>query len=163
LRQDRCRQDDLVGSFGPGKYFGEAIRCVVVAHRGTDDFTAPVGDDGTFLRARNLYAAGEDVVLAIAHQCGQGPVFQTALVWAGLAERPRLRVGQPAFHHVARALEPLEHGHGVVSAQTSRKGVRHTSGQQVDFAHVALGRTSRDHFDADRLGSALKKGNQLTQ
>jgi hypothetical protein len=85
-RQHGGRQDNLVGTVGPGQHLGQALFAVLAVHGGTGDLAALVADHGFFLASLNLQAAGEHVVLAVTHERSEGTVLEAALARAGLGE-----------------------------------------------------------------------------
>jgi hypothetical protein len=134
LGQHGRRQNDLVGTLRPPQHLGQALGTFAAAHYRADDFSAPVADGGSILAAPDFEAAGQDVVLAVAHQRREGAVFQAALVRTGFAERSGFRIRQAALDHIARTLQALQGSHRVVAAQAAGEGIGQSARQQVNLA-----------------------------
>jgi hypothetical protein len=163
LGQHGRRQNDLIGTIRPPQHLGQALGTLASAHNRADDFSTPVADGGAILAAPDFQPAGQNILLAVAHQRGEGAVFQTALVRTGLAQRSGFRIRQAAFDHIARPLQALQGGHRVVAAQAAREGIGHSARQQVNLAGNAVRRAGRHHLDANRQGRCLQHGHELAQ
>jgi hypothetical protein len=142
-------QDDLVGTVGPGHDLGQAFLAVAAVHSGADDLPTPVANHGPLGAARDLQAAGEHVVLAVAHERSEGPVLEVARGRPGLAERSGFRIREPTFHQEACTLDALQGGQGVVAAQAAGDGIGQPAREQVHLARVAAHRSRRNHLDAN--------------
>jgi hypothetical protein len=79
-------QDDFVGSFAPPQHLGQAIRALAAADGGADDLTASIADNSPFTATPDFQTAGQDVVLAIAHQRGKWAFVERALIGTWLAK-----------------------------------------------------------------------------
>jgi hypothetical protein len=163
LGQHGCRQDDFVGAIVPPQHFGQTIGTFAATHARADDFPSPIADHGPILATPGFQSAGQDILLAVAHQRRERAVLQASLVWARLAQGSGFRIGQPAFDYVTRPFQTLQGCHRVVAAQAARECIGHSARQEVNLAGAAISRARRDDLDANRQGSCLKHGHELAQ
>jgi hypothetical protein len=97
LGQHRRWQDDFVDAVVPRQHLGQTIGTFAVTHNRADDFPAPIADHSPILATPDLQSAGQNIILAVAHQRRERAVLQVAFVRARLAQGSGFRIGQPAF------------------------------------------------------------------
>ena len=154
--------DDAVVARRPLHHLGEPFGRVDAAHGHAVDLAALVVHARVLVATPHLDLAGDDVVLAVAHQVRERAALQRPRVRTRVRQIAVGGVGQPLLHAEPRRLARAQLVERVVRRLAAVKRVRHAAREQVHLADRGVARRA-EHLDPRRQGGSAQDRDQVIQ